>query len=317
MTTKEKVLSLLEENRSAYISGEEMAVKLSVSRASVWKAVKALEDDGYIIEGVTKKGYRLVLSDIMSEEILSSLIPVPVHYYPEIDSTNNEAKRLAAAGVKPPFAVIAERQTGGRGRRGRSFISERGGTYFTLCIGTSAGLDTESVTTRSALAIADTIASLGFSPQIKWVNDVYLNGKKCVGILTEGIISIEENRVSEVLIGIGVNYMTSSFPEELQDICTSLYPDTVPPVSRAQFLAMEIRNVLSVLEERDYIKRYRELCFVIGRDVDVIRLDEKRRGHCIDVDDSAHLVVTFPDGHTEHISSGEVSVRPVENLNDI
>ena len=317
MTTKDKVLRLLEENESGYISGEEMAEKLSVSRASIWKAVKALTDEGYIIEGVTKKGYRLVSADILSQETLSPLIPVPVYYYPEIDSTNNEAKRLVAEGVKPPFAVIAEMQTGGRGRRGRTFVSDKGGTYFTLCIGTSDGLDIESTTTRSCLGIADAISSLGFSPQIKWVNDVYLNGKKCVGILTEGIISLEENRVSEVLIGIGVNFMTKSFPEELKDICTSLYPDSNPSITRAEFLSREIRNVLSVLSEKDYIKRYRELCFVIGKDIDVIKLDEKRRGHCIDVDERAHLVVTFPDGHTEHISSGEVSVRPVENHRDI
>ncbi len=308
---------MLDEAGSTHISGEEMASRLSVSRASIWKAVKALTDEGYIIEGVTKKGYRLVSSDIMSEEILSSLIPVPVYFYPEIDSTNNEAKRLVGQGVKPPFAVIAEKQTGGRGRRGRSFVSDRGGTYFTLCIGTSDCFDIESTTTRSCLGIADAISSLGFSPLIKWVNDVYIEGKKCVGILTEGIISMEENRVSEVLIGIGVNFMTRSFPVELQDICTSLYPDTVPPITRSEFLALEIKNVLAVLNEKDYIKRYRELCFVIGKDIDVIKLDERRRGHCIDVDDSAHLVVTFPDGHTEHISSGEVSVRPVEKLSDI
>lgn len=294
-----------------------MAERLSVSRASIWKAVKALADEGYIIEGVTKKGYRLVSSDIISGEILSSMIPVPVYFHPEIDSTNNEAKRLVAEGVKPPFAVIAEKQTGGRGRRGRSFVSDRGGTYFTLCIGTSDGLDIESTTTRSCLGIADAIADLGFTPMIKWVNDVYVNGKKCVGILTEGIISMEENRVSEVLIGIGVNYMTKSFPDEIKDICTSLYPDSVPPLTRAEFLSLEIKNVLAVLGEKDYIKRYRKLCFVIGKDIDVIKLGQTRRGHCIDVDDRAHLVVTFPDGHTEHISSGEVSVRPVEKLGDI
>lgn len=310
MSTKEEVLKILESNSNRYISGEEMADALNVSRASIWKSVKALEDSGYEIEGMTKKGYKLINSDILNGEILKRIIDIPVFYYPEIDSTNNEAKRLLSKGIKAPFVVIAEMQKGGRGRRGRSFISGKGGTYYSLVVENDNSFNTESVTTRSCLATADSIDSLGFDTKIKWVNDIYLNNKKCVGILTEGVISLEENRVSEVIIGIGVNYKTKTFPDELKDICTSLYPNGDAPLSRAQFLALQIKNVLSCLNEEDYIKRYREKCFIIGLDINVIRLDSVRKAKCLDVDDNAHLVVQFEDGQIEHLSSGEVTIRP-------
>lgn len=310
MSTKEEVLKILENNRDRYISGEEMAELLKVSRASIWKGVKALCDSGYEIEGLTKKGYKLVSDDIMSKETLEGLIKIPVFYYPEIDSTNTEAKRLLSSGVKAPFVVIAETQTGGRGRRGRSFISNKWGTYYSLVVENDDSFNTESVTTRSCLGTADAIDSLGFNTKIKWVNDIYLNNKKCVGILTEGVISLEENRVSEVIIGIGVNYLTKEFPDELKDICISLYPNGNAPLTRSEFLALQIEKVLSSLHEENYIKRYREKCFVIGLDINVIKLDSVKKAKCLDVDDNAHLVVKYEDGEIEHISSGEVTIRP-------
>ena len=310
MSTKEEVLAILNRNSEDYISGEEMAQMLNVSRASIWKAVKALEDDGYIIEGITKKGYRLVSTDILNQEVLEKLIDIPVYYYSEIDSTNTEAKRLINKGIKAPFVVISELQTGGRGRRGRTFVSEKGGTYYSLVVNNDNTFDTESVTTRASLGTTDAIDSLGFDTQIKWVNDVYINGKKCVGILTEGVLSMEENRISEIIIGIGVNFGTKNFPDELKDICTSLFPDGITPISRAEFLARQIKCVINTLHENDYIKRYRAKCFVIGLDLNVIRVDKTKRAKCLDVDDNAHLVVQYEDGQIEHLSSGEVTIRP-------
>ena len=310
MSTKEEVLNILENNRDRYISGEEMAEILKVSRASIWKGVKALEDSGYEIEGVTKKGYKLISNDILNSEILNSLIDIPVYFYSEIDSTNNEAKRLLSKGIKAPFVVISEIQTGGRGRRGRSFISNKGGTYYSLVVENDNSFNTESVTTRSCLGTSDAIESLGFNSKIKWVNDIYVNNKKCVGILTEGVISLEENRVSEVIIGIGVNYKTKGFPDELKDICTSLYPNGDAPLSRAEFLALQINSVCSCLKEKDYINRYRKKCFIIGLDINVIRLDSVKKAKCLDVDDDAHLICQFEDGSIEHIYSGEVTIRP-------
>ena len=121
---------------------------------------------------------------------------------------------------------------------------------------------------------------------------------------------MEENRISEIIIGIGVNFGTKNFPDELKDICTSLFPDGNTPISRAEFLARQIKCVINTLHEDDYIKRYRAKCFVIGLDLNVIRVDKTKRAKCLDVDDNAHLVVQYEDGQIEHLSSGEVTIRP-------
>ena len=231
--------------------------------------------------------------------------------YDEISSTNDEARRLVNSGEKPPFAVVAARQSGGKGRRGRSFSSPEGGVYLSIVIHVRDSMNIEHITTAAALGVARTIDSLGFESRIKWVNDIYLNGKKAVGILCEGVVSMEDFSVSDVVIGIGVNYTTKDFPPELRDIVTSLYPDGKPAMGRAQFAALEIGNVLSSLSDEAYIDEYRKKCFIIGMDVNVITPKGTREARAIDVDDDAHLVVRYSDGSTESLSSGEVTIRPV------
>ena len=230
MSTREEVYRLLSQAQGdAFISGEEIANTLDLSRAAVWKAVQSLEEEGFSIEKVKHHGYRLRQSDLFNETELSGCMSVPFYYLERADSTNNEARRLVLEGQKAPFAVIAKEQTGGRGRRGRSFVSSNGGVYLSIVVSTHDVKSVERITTAAALATADVIDSLGFSSQIKWVNDIYLDGKKAVGILCEGIVSMEDNAVSQVIIGIGVNYETKVFPEEIEDIVTSLYPEGHPP----------------------------------------------------------------------------------------
>ena len=171
-------------------------------------------------------------------------------------------------------------------------------------------MNIEHITTAAALGVARTIDSLGFESQIKWVNDIYLNGKKAVGILCEGVVSMEDFSVSDVVIGIGVNYTTKDFPPELRDIVTSLYPDGKAEMSRAEFAALEIRNVLSSLADENYIDEYRKKCFIIGMDVNVITVKGTREARALDIDRDAHLVVRYSDGSRESLSSGEVTIRP-------
>ena len=249
--------------------------------------------------------------DDYNELSLSRLSPIKVFFHDEISSTNDEARRLVNSGEKPPFAVVAARQSGGKGRRGRSFSSPEGGVYLSIVIHVRDGMNIEHITTAAALGVARTIDSLGFESRIKWVNDIYLNGKKAVGILCEGVVSMEDFSVSDVVIGIGVNYTTKDFPPELRDIVTSLYPDGKTAMGRAQFAALEIGNVLSSLSDEAYIGEYRKKCFIIGMDVNVITPKGTREARAIDVDDDAHLVVRYSDGSTESLSSGEVTIRPV------
>lgn len=311
MTTLENVYRMLKEGEGNFISGESLASSLGVSRAAVWKAVSALQEKGYEIETKKHHGYRMTPCDDYNELSLSRLSPIKVFFYDEISSTNDEARRLVNSGEKPPFAVVAARQSGGKGRRGRSFSSPEGGVYLSIVIHVRDGMNIEHITTAAALGVARTIDSLGFESRIKWVNDIYLNGKKAVGILCEGVVSMEDFSVSDVVIGIGVNYTTKDFPPELRDIVTSLYPDGKPAMGRARFAALEIGNVLSSLSDEAYIDEYRKKCFIIGMDVNVITPKGTREARAIDVDDDAHLVVRYSDGGTESLSSGEVTIRPV------
>ena len=311
MRTREEVYRLLSQAQGdAFISGEEIANTLDLSRAAVWKAVQSLEEEGFSIEKVKHHGYRLRQSDLFNETELSGCMSVPFYYLERADSTNNEARRLVLEGQKAPFAVIAKEQTGGRGRRGRSFVSSDGGVYLSIVVSTHDVKSVERITTAAAVATADVIDALGFSSQIKWVNDIYLDGKKAVGILCEGIVSMEDNAVSQVIIGIGVNYETKVFPEEIEDIVTSLYPEGHPPVSRSLFASRLVNQVLKVLKEDDYLDSYRKKCFILGQQINVIKTDSSRAATALDIDSDAHLIVRYEDGSEETLSSGEVTIRP-------
>lgn len=310
MTTLENVYRILKEKEGDFVSGESLASSLGISRAAVWKAVSSLQEKGYEIETRKHHGYRMTPCDDYNELSLSRLSPVKVFFHDEIASTNDEARRLVSSGEKPPFVVVAARQSGGKGRRGRSFSSPEGGVYLSIVIHVRDGMNIEHITTAAALGVARTIDSLGFDSQIKWVNDIYLNGKKAVGILCEGVVSMEDFCVNDVVIGIGVNYTTADFPPELRGIVTSLYPEGKAEMSRAEFAAFEIRNVLSSLSDENYIDEYRKKCFIIGMDVNVITPKGTREARALDIDRDAHLVVRYSDGSRESLSSGEVTIRP-------
>ncbi len=304
------VLKILKENRGSFVSGEELASRAKVSRAAVWKAVNSLSKAGYVIQGVSRRGYCLLEDDnFTADEVSKYLKDIPFFFFDEVDSTNTECKRRLNDGVKAPFVCIARRQSGGRGRRGRSFVSAEGGIYFSIALPANGSFDPELVTTRAVTGIARAIESLGFEVGIKWVNDLFVNGKKAVGILTEGVVNLEEHCISDVIIGIGTNYTTPSFPEELRDICTSLYPDGNAPLGRSEFCAREIEETIKAVYDERYLEEYRKRCFVLGKDITVLKMNASIPARAVDLDERAHLVVRYADGSEEHLSSGEVSIR--------
>ncbi len=311
MTTAEKVYRVLKAEAPGYVSGESLALSLGLSRAAIWKAVSRLCQMGCEIEGQRHHGYRLVSSDDYNELEIRRIFTEKVFFFDELVSTNDEARRLVNAGEKAPFVVIAKKQTGGRGRRGRSFFSPDGGIYLSIVVEVTAETNVESITTAAALGVSNAIDSLGFDTQIKWVNDIYLSGRKVCGILCEGVISLEDYSLSEVVIGIGVNFSSTDFPAEMKDIATSLYREGEEKISKAEFAALEVKEVLSALKDPAYLEKYREKCFILGMPVNVISLKGEREATAIDLDDKAHLVVRYEDGKTEHISSGEVTIRPL------
>ena len=201
MTVKNEVLKILENNRDIYVSGNYISKEIFVSRNAVWKAVNALKNDGYLIDSVTNKGYKISSdTDIVSAESISKYLKynIDITVLSEIDSTNNYLKKLASDGEKEGKLVVACKQTGGKGRMGRSFYSpDNTGIYFSLLLRPNFPIEQSLLlTVMAAVAVADTAKQFSEADiKIKWVNDVYANGKKLCGILTEGSVSLENNRL--------------------------------------------------------------------------------------------------------------------------
>lgn len=312
MGVKSDVLHFLMEKSGEYVSGEAMAEKLSVSRMSICKAVQALEREGYAIEASKRLGYRVINEDVLSADTIRHYLRdgIGVYFFKDIDSTNNKAKELAVSGVQTPFAVVAECQHGGKGRLGRAFTSPAGGLYFSICLSGREVPDPDLLTTSASLAVARALEKAGRRTEIKWVNDLYYDGKKCTGILTEGIVNMEAGGLDKAIIGIGINYETpaSSFAPELIPIVTSLYPDGGAPVSRAEMIAACIESVIDI-QGTAFLDEYRSRCFIIGCDLNVIKAGNVRHAHAVAVDDRGHLVVSYEDGAEEALSSGEVTLK--------
>ena len=350
MSTREKVLQRLTEAKGQALSGEELAADFKVSRAAIWKAVKALRDQGISIEGTTNGGYILSDSDIFDGDLLrktfSSRFPdfsdSHIECLKEIDSTINYAKRLLAqaeAAKKYHRGIIlAEKQTAGRGRLGRTFVSpEKSGIYLSLIYSPEGGIKNPAeLTAFAAVGVCRAIKKLyGLSPDIKWINDLFAGGKKICGILTEGITNFESGMIESAIVGIGINLKHNKAMDEagLQNIAGSIEDvlgkgegseKTAPSSLNRIDLAAEVAGqVLSIFENNSpeakarVMKEYRDASFLLGREITVFPLigdvTKSYKAIASAIDDNAGLVVTLPDGSTRTLSSGEVSLKS-ENL---
>ena len=311
MLIKDEVLGLLLSRKGERVSGQEIADALSCSRMAVSKSVAQLQEEGFDIETQKGSGYVLCHADVLSPQVLSPLFPVPVHAVGTCRSTMIEAKDLINRGVEAPFAVIAGSQQGGRGRLGRSFFSPSGGVYFSVVLSGDAIPSPDLLTISASLAVSRVIERLtDRATAIKWVNDVYVDGFKIVGILTEGIVNMELGGLDKAIVGIGINLSgdASSIPDDLRDKMAFLYPQGSSPVSRGEMAGAVTTELLSLQGTR-FMDEYRAKCFVIGRPVTVIKAGRMRDGHAYGVDDDGHLLVRYPGGESEALSSGEVSLR--------
>lgn len=324
MGKREQILEALWRSETP-VSGERLAAALGVSRAAVWKEIAALREEGYEIESRTNRGYRLCAApDVLSEaEILALSAPAAPRLYllPEVDSTSTYAKRLALEGVREAV-VIAERQTGGRGRLGRSFASPAGkGLYLSALIRPPLETaDCALVTACAGVAVCDAVEELaGRRPSIKWTNDPQFDGKKLCGILTELSTEGESGRVLSLVVGVGINVsQTETDFGELAGSATSIVLSTGKQVRRAALAAAVIRALTRMeraLHEEGterYITQYRADCSTVGKAVTVITPRGRRAARALAVTDRAELLVEYEDGSREALSSGEVSVRPAQ-----
>lgn len=332
MSVKESVLEALQSHRGTYLSGEKLSEDLGVSRAAVWKAIRSLREEGYRIDAVTNRGYVMPEEDSrITESEIRRYLPARyrnngLYIYDILDSTNIRARQIAA-GMQAQTAplngstVIALQQTGGKGRLGRSFFSPKEGVYLSIIVKPDFDL-TRSVlvTVAAAAAVAeaiDEVCGQSEPAQIKWVNDVYVGGKKVCGILTEGITDFESGQIDHLVIGIGVNTTTESFPEELLAVAGAVEGD-YPKSALAAEIICRVLDYLEDIEERTFMDVYREKSFLIGHEIRVFRgvyrSDPEKDltgvpARVLGVSDDGGLEVIYTDGSRETLTTGEVTVR--------
>ena len=226
--------------------------------------------------------------------------------YKTIDSTNSEARRKIGEGVALPAVFVAEKQTDGRGRRGRSFFSE-GGLYMSIAIDTSKK-DTVILTTAAAVAVAEAIEeTIGMTVGIKWVNDLYFDGKKVCGILCEAVTDKESGKISSVIIGIGINLNVTEFPEALEGIAGGIASDGISRKKLAEAITERIVTVLG--DPSDIIERYKKRSIVLGRDISYEKNGNIYLAKALDIDPSGGLIVQNEDGTRALLNSGEITLR--------
>lgn len=311
-STKEALLSLLCEHTESFLSGQRLAGQLGVSRTAVWKAVNALKKEGWLIDSVTNRGYRLssennrLLPALLKAKIKED---VTVICYDTVDSTNTEAKRLLLSGRQDRMLLVAEEQTAGRGRQGKSFFSPKGtGIYMSLVLHPQVRLsDAVTATTAAAVAVCRAIEQLtDKKPKIKWVNDVYLGNKKICGILTEAVTDFETQQVSAVIIGIGMNVRTLHFPPELTEAASLM-----SEVSRNDLIAA-ITNELLMLAGCDvsaFIGYYKAHSMLLGQSIRFTENGSSVPATVLDIDSNGGLVVRLETGAVRTLTSGEITVR--------
>ena len=325
--TRDKVLAMILRS-DGYVSGESISRELGITRAAVNAAVKQIKELGYDIESSTRKGYRLLSSpDLMNLGEIMARLPEgragDVTVLDTVDSTNTLLKEMARQGAPAGSVVISDEQTGGKGRRGRSFLSPSGtGIYLSYLMIPKGGREIISeVTAWTAVAVREAVSEVcGVTCDIKWVNDPLINNHKICGILTELSVVAESGDIDNVIIGIGinVNHKKEDFPEELRDIATSISAECGGKIfARAELAACLIGKLDELVAawpagKEEYLDRYREACITTGSKVSVFNLatDTPRTGEALGINDDFALQVRFDDtGEEEAVRSGEVSVR--------
>ena len=312
MNTKNAILNILLKSNT-FVSGEVIAKRLNISRVAVNKAVEKLRQDGYVINSVTNKGYMLETVGSIDANVIKSKTNYSgeVIVLNETVSTNVDAKIIAERGETA--VVIAKTQTGGKGRLNRKFYSLTGGAYLSVIVKPNLPIaDGVKITTYTAVAVANVIEKLtGLKVDIKWVNDLYVNGKKICGILTEASCDFEQNKLKYAVVGIGVNLDAETFPLEIENIATSVYKEGKIKVDKNQFIA-EILNAYSNLEGEiksgNYLQEYKRRCFILGKKVTVYQNDYSYLATALDVTESGALKVD-KNGEIITVSSGEVSIK--------
>ncbi len=319
MKTKEQLLNILNKNKGEFISGQDIAKELQISRTAVWKAVRSLKNDGYSIDSLQNGGYKFssknnILSDIEIRNNLSDEYKkFDIKIFKTIDSTNKQAKKLIAENLfNNGTTLVADEQTDGKGRFGRSFFSPKStGIYLSTILKMPLRLqDISLITIISALAVCRAVKKLTDSvPEIKWINDIYVNGKKVCGILTEAVSNFETQTVDAVVVGIGVNLKTKLFPEELRKKAGCV---TKENVSRNVFIAEILNNLFRLagnIYDKKIIEEYKKLSLVLNKKIKYLSNGTVVTATAVDINEKGNLLVKDSFGNIKILESGEISIK--------
>lgn len=297
---------------------------MGVSRTAVWKHMGTLREEGYQIDAVPRSGYRLVgvpdklYGKEVTHDLGTQFLGKTVYYYESIDSTNREARVLASGGAPHGSLVLAEEQTGGKGRLGRGWFSPQNmGIWCTLILRPEiAPAEAPPITMLAAVAVAAAVEKvIGIKPGIKWPNDLLMDGKKFCGILTE--MNAEMDKVHYLLVGIGINVKTppDHFPKELKSLATSLCQWTKQTISRLALIRqmlVEFEKFYSVWLQSGFepvLEEWKKRCVTLDCPVRISTPKESWEGWAEDVKTDGSLVLRFPDGTRQSFMTGEVSLR--------
>lgn len=247
------------------------------------------------------------------EEYLNQKLNITI--FDELDSTNNYLKKLGSQGENEDTLVIAQSQTNGRGRMGRTFYSpDETGIYFSLLLHPEFSAEKSLfLTVMAAVSVAETVMKYNKNDvKIKWVNDIYIDGKKVCGILTEGSINAEK-KLDYAVVGIGINVIApeNDFPEDIKDIATAIFPGKTQEYIKEKIVAEVVNRFFKMYNgiDTDFVKRYKDYSFLTGKEINIISAGSVRPATVLDITDDCHLLVKNEKGEIEEISSGDVSVR--------
>ena len=323
---RKKIFEILRSSDGKFVSGEELAKKFSVTRTAIWKHINTLKKVGYKISATEKKGYKLeglpdlLLPELVQENLQTEILGIGdrFFYQTSLDSTNDFAKRIAAAGAADGTVVVSEEQTGGKGRLERKFFSPFGkGIWFSVILRPKCTpKDAPKFTLLAAVAIAQTMEKFNLRAEIKWPNDIMHGKKKIVGILTEMSASIEQVNYIVVGMGINVNIAQGEFPAELREIASSLSELKGENILRRDFfktLLEEFEKIYKTVCAEGFGKIFdlwRKFNITLGHEVKVISAEsgESFCGKAIDIDNEGALIVETSGGRRT-VYAGDVSVR--------
>ena len=320
---KDEVLHILEKRKGTIVTGGQLAQILGVSRNAIWKSVHVLQDNGHKIVSIPNIGYKLLENDdslskqLIYENLSTTFLGRSMTLLSTVHSTNQYLREINLATVDNGYTVVADEQTLGRGRRDRVFLSNKGdGIYFSFLLKLNdIKQDIRLFTICTAVAVSRAIEKIcNIKADIKWVNDIYCNGKKICGILTEAMLSVELQELDSIIVGIGIN--TNTVASEIKNFATSIQEETGICGIRNQLIA-EILNQFEMVyfdytkqnKKQDIIQYYQSRLFIIGNEIAVTEQGNAFLATVMGVDENGGLIVKNASGEMQTITTGEIQLN--------